>query len=343
MPRIRVFLLTWRRPLLLRRALANLRAQTCSDWICELHNDDPDDDAPHRLVAELADPRIELHQHAQNWGAGPAMRHAYAGGPEPFAALLEDDNWWEPDFLAKATDALLSRPDAALAWSNMRLWREEPDGQWTDTGRTIWEIPPPDDGPREFRWPELLQAVDALHSHGAAVFRPDRFSPIPDTTPLTIIESVREHAALGPLLFLPTPLAHFALTRSTARTGNRTEWLQCKLLLSASFFARYEIDRGSLRSLWDARRTQRPRDTAILVWTALALGQLQILRGARITDLCASLAGMLRHPRTTLHGLSFRRQYPELWSWLIANPPIAREGIQPVRATILDKQPCRST
>ena len=53
MPHIRVFLCTYRRPALLRRALASLLSQTYTDWTCELHNDAPDDERPRALLAEL--------------------------------------------------------------------------------------------------------------------------------------------------------------------------------------------------------------------------------------------------------------------------------------------------
>ena len=51
MASLRIFLLTYRRPALLRRALASLLAQTFTDWTCELHNDAPDDDAPRAILA----------------------------------------------------------------------------------------------------------------------------------------------------------------------------------------------------------------------------------------------------------------------------------------------------
>src|SRR5271157_3513607 len=53
MAAIRVYLLTCRRPQLLRRALCSLIAQTFADWKCELHNDAPEDDTPARVLAEL--------------------------------------------------------------------------------------------------------------------------------------------------------------------------------------------------------------------------------------------------------------------------------------------------
>ena len=68
MARVRIYLPTYRRPALLPRALASLRAQTFTDWVCELHNDDPEDPAPGQLLAGLGDPRITLVTHKRNLG-----------------------------------------------------------------------------------------------------------------------------------------------------------------------------------------------------------------------------------------------------------------------------------
>ena len=66
MATVRIFLPTHRRPTMLPRALASLCAQTCRDWVCELHNDAPDDLLPGQLLAELDDPRFTLITHPQN-------------------------------------------------------------------------------------------------------------------------------------------------------------------------------------------------------------------------------------------------------------------------------------
>jgi len=57
---IRIFLLTYRRPALLPRALNSLLSQTFTDWVCELHNDAPEDDGPSQLLNKINDPRIIL-------------------------------------------------------------------------------------------------------------------------------------------------------------------------------------------------------------------------------------------------------------------------------------------
>ena len=50
MAKVRVYLLTYRRNHLLPRALKSLLAQSFTDWVCELHNDDPADLFPARLA-----------------------------------------------------------------------------------------------------------------------------------------------------------------------------------------------------------------------------------------------------------------------------------------------------
>src|ERR1035438_7223081 len=133
---IRIFLITHRRPQLLRRSLGSLLAQTCKDWVCELHNDAPDDDAPWTILNDLApgDPRLSYFKHSPTWGAVAVFNRVFRGGAEPFASMLEDDNWWEPGFLGTAMDALNRSPGAVLAWANMRMWKEEPGGKWLDLG-----------------------------------------------------------------------------------------------------------------------------------------------------------------------------------------------------------------
>ncbi len=321
MAAIRVFLLTCRRPQLLPRALASLRAQTFTDWICELHNDAPEDDSPRRLVAEIADPRITLRHHSTNWGAVATFNHAFSAGPEPFASLLEDDNWWDPGFLAAAHAALLAAPETNVVWANLRLWQEQPDGTWTDTGRTVWKTSAAVSPPRLFHWPQLLQLTDALHSQGAMLYRARASAAalVPPTTPLAIIEPVRERLLAGGWLFLPQPLAHFALTLRTARSGDRADWAQCQLLVAASYLDAVRLDPAAWRAIWATLRAQRPPATNLLFQLALSgLRSGAILRHARLLDWRRFLLGVLAHPLALFRALRFRSAHAALWPTLRA-------------------------
>lgn len=340
MARVRVYLLTYHRPHLLRRALRSLLQQSLSDWVCELHNDAPEDDVPRMILAEIApdDARFQYHPHARNWGPVATFNHAFAGGSELYASILEDDNWWEPEFLQSSIDILESKPDAALVWTNMRVWQEEADGRWTNTGRTIWPTTGSTASVAEFHWPELLQAFDALHSNGATVFRPRRFRTpdVPPTTPFAIIEQARERAALGPMLFQPRVLANFACTLHTARGDNRRQWLQAKLLVAASFFHSVSVGDAELAQTWQARRALRPCDTDLFFLVALALKNMQFVQSARSGDWLRFLLGAIRHPFRLVRGLRFRRDHAEVWSWFLTQTTTGMK--RNVRTTIFSKQ-----
>jgi hypothetical protein len=320
MPEVRIFLLTCRRPALLPRALASLRSQTFKDWICELHNDAPEDDYPRRLVAETADPRIVYHHHEKNWGAAVSFRHAFRGGPEPFLALLEDDNWWEPDFLLAALTALREEPRASVAWANMRIWRENADHTWADTGRTIWDFDHGDHRPRLFHWPQPLQIFDALHSNGAMLCRSSvscSALPPPDC-PFDLVESIRERLVPGGWLLLPRPLAHFALTLQTSRSINRARWMQVQLLIAVSHLLVARPSRSQISRLWDTLRKQQPPATNVLFLAALSdFALLRVLRHARAKDWCRFLCAALRRPLLHLRAMRFRSDYPASWRALL--------------------------
>ena len=136
-PQVKVFVPTYRRRRLLPRALNSLRAQTFADWVCEVHNDDPTDTFPKELVKDLGDPRIKLHNHEHNLGAIATFNLFYRPTREPFYSLLEDDNWWLPEFLGTMIRAMDSHPNVTMAWCNQRVSEELADGSWRDTGHLV--------------------------------------------------------------------------------------------------------------------------------------------------------------------------------------------------------------
>ena len=145
MAEVRIYLPTYRRPAMLARALASLRAQTFRDWVCEVHNDLPGDPEPARLVAALQDARFQVVEHPRNLGGTATFNLFFRPPEEPFYSLHEDDNLWEPAFLATMLATAAAHPSAAVYWANMRVAEELADGSLRDTGRTLW---PPDGTPR---------------------------------------------------------------------------------------------------------------------------------------------------------------------------------------------------
>jgi glycosyltransferase involved in cell wall biosynthesis len=320
MASIRVYLLTCRRSNLLRRALQSLLAQTCIDWVCELHNDAPEDDSPEHVLSELApgDKRFTYHRHSPTWGAVSSFNHCFRAGPEPYATLLEDDNWWEPQLLATLLSAIAAQPAVVLAWANMRVWRESETGSWVDTGETVW---PSGTAVRFFDWPVILQAFEGLHSNGAMIFRrpASTLGAVPESTPFAIIEPVRERGLSGRLMLVDQVLANYALTQRTARSGDRALWAEGQLLLAASFFQEVPLTAAAWDELLTRCREARPRRTSILLLLALAgVRRREILSRIRPGDLVRFARDFSSSLRINLRALRFRDTHNQLWTWLRA-------------------------
>lgn len=323
MPRVRVYLLTYRRNHLLPRALKSLLAQTFTDWVCELHNDAPDDSFPAALVAETADPRLVLRHHEQNLGANRTFNLVFGPAAETYVCLLEDDNWWEPDFLARLVALADAHPEAGFVWSNQRIWQETTTGEWTDTGRTTAKLLWPDldfTGPTLFHWPQPQQRFDIIHYNGSALFRSAEVAPLqlPPRAPQAGMEIFRDRALRWPGLFVPDQLVNFSWTISTYRELDADTWFICRALFEASFLRCCPREAPHATELWQMAATVQPAQTGSLLphaWLAGRFGEFARLAGPR--DWLRVLAHALRRPRSLWRVLRARDDYPELWAFLL--------------------------
>lgn len=314
----RVYLLTYRRHALLPRALASLLNQTFTDWVCELHNDDPDDRFPQELVKQMDDPRITVINHSENWGATRSFNHVFQPTAEPFISLLEDDNWWEPTFLETMIAALKQHSDVQVAWANMQLWQEQVDGSWHDTGRAIW--PRQDTNlPEQLNWGQPQQMVGALHSNGAMMLRSPQSHRycIPDHTPFEAMEAVRERTFSFPILFVPQVLANFAMTRTSSRSNRHATWAQMQTLLTASFLKHRPMTQKERQNVWQVARSKPIRPTTTFFFAALSCPHCRsLLRYAAIADWWFFALFCLKHPLVAIQALRAIAAYPELWRFL---------------------------
>jgi glycosyltransferase involved in cell wall biosynthesis len=168
---------TYRRPKLLRRALASILEQTCEDWRC-IVLDDCTEASARPVVEEILDQRISYAQNSQRLGALGNIDRAFAHGSVlggRYAFVLEDDNYLMPVHIAKSVD-ILKESGAKVAFCNQYCETAEvidQPGQLTNTGTLDWMY---EQGNREPD--ELLPALLFSHgfSNGAAFWRTDCLS-----------------------------------------------------------------------------------------------------------------------------------------------------------------------
>jgi glycosyltransferase involved in cell wall biosynthesis len=233
MPRCRIYFFTYKREQLLPRGIESLLKQTFSDWVCEVHNDCPEDLFPGKYIANLNDQRFILKNHANNLGPTASFNLAFEGCEEDYASLLEDDNWWEPTFLDEMIRVMDKDPNLDIAWSNMRIWKEHPGNIWEDTHNTIW----PEKSDQKILWPQTQQAMGALHSNGAMIYRGNKAHnyKIPANSLFNAVELIRERCFKHPIYINSKVLANFSQTLFTNQSKEHWKWTCIQIMVLSSF------------------------------------------------------------------------------------------------------------
>ncbi len=315
--RVRVFLPTYRRNDLLPRALASLQTQTIADWVCEVHNDAPDDPEPERIVAELGDERFVFTQHETNLGGTATFNLFYDGAPEPFTSILEDDNWWEPRFLETMLGAADHYPEATIFWSNMRIWQELSDGSFADTGTCVRDIANRRD-PQPMDFGTADQINGPLHSNGACLIRcrAGQSFKIP-AVPQAVIEMFRERVFPYPLIYIPEPLVNFSRTLKSERSSDPTEWAVVQSLLAATFLKHVRPSDPELGNLLSIARARRPPETTTLLYAGLIDPACRRIWGfTTAQDWIVLLRGLVRRPGLAMRILGARARHSDWWDFL---------------------------
>jgi hypothetical protein len=314
---VRVFVPTYRRPQLLLRALNSLLAQTFQSWVCEVHNDDPEDARPAELLALLDDERIKLHQHERNLGGAATFNLFYRATNEAFYALLEDDNWWEPTFLETMVSAMRRYPTVTLAWCAQKIWQEISDDQlptrWRDTGIVAATVE--SCAERLVYFGDHKQALGALHANGSMLIRSraGEAYPTPSTWPFVAIEPFRERMIPHPLLFIPAPLCNFSKTLETERKESRAEWMTVQTILAATFMTQTPYPKELFAH---ARSQQPPATNGLLLGAVMEPTCWQKLRHSKLRDWVILVRGLIRSPDVLWHVLASKRDHPDWWQLL---------------------------
>lgn len=135
--RVGIVVRTRQRPEFLRRALADIAAQTFSDFRVVVVNDGGDAGVVDDVVAasELSAVTVR-HLVSGEGGRCIAANLGVRDSDAEYVVLHDDDDRWHPEFLARTVAWLDENPaDAAVAAPTEIVYEEMRAGAWTEVGR----------------------------------------------------------------------------------------------------------------------------------------------------------------------------------------------------------------
>jgi len=145
-PRVSIVIRTKDRATLLRRALDDIIAQTLTDWEAFVVNDGGASKPVDDLVAEregALQGRLEVIH--VDGGTGSMEAAANLGAQRArgeFVIIHDDDDTWDPEFLATMTAALDADPEAVAVAARTEIIFERLEGDHTTEIRRVPFVPP---------------------------------------------------------------------------------------------------------------------------------------------------------------------------------------------------------
>lgn len=324
LPIIHVYLITFRRPLLFKRALASILAQSYSNILVRIINDDPDDTQVLETICEVNDPRVAIYAPSRKRGGTANFNIAFTDTAAPFVTVLEDDNWWEPDFLQLMYQTLLEYPNARAAVCNELIWKEMGDGSWLNTGHLIWDDR--GDHLHEFSLEDIATHSRFLNS--ATLLRTDAALHFgtPETIPVDLTESFRELMFDKPIVVVGKPLVNFALTIQTARSDLAHRIFAC-LMVGSIFISldRLREQKAFAKRLWNLCSSSISPRAMTLVMTGIYFREARpLLTLSPISAKARFMLWSVRHGLQFLAMLRMRHRYEHELRFLLQAPLMRR-------------------
>ncbi len=128
MRRVAVITRTKNRPLLLRRALRSVLAQSFADWEQIVVNDGGAAAPVDEEVRAIADPRVRVVHHEYSQGMEAASNSGLQASQSEYCVIHDDDDSWSPDFLAQTVARLTQRERPAAVVTHSTLVMERIEG-----------------------------------------------------------------------------------------------------------------------------------------------------------------------------------------------------------------------
>lgn len=138
-PTVAVIMRTRDRGLLLRRALADVCAQTYPHWQLLVINDGGDPGEVEKLVAEesgLGD-RVSVLHNREPLGRAAGWNQGVTATQSRYVAVHDDDDTWHPSFLERTTRHLDDTDDVGVAVRTEVIWEHVEGDRVVEQGREI--------------------------------------------------------------------------------------------------------------------------------------------------------------------------------------------------------------
>src|SRR5919109_469577 len=112
----------YRRPEFIAGAIESVRAQTYTAWRLVVSENGPGGGAVEAAVRAFTDdPRIRYEATGRNLGAAANWTRLVRAGSAPYVTVIQDDDVWDPGFLASRVSFLQRNPSCAFVFSGERM------------------------------------------------------------------------------------------------------------------------------------------------------------------------------------------------------------------------------
>ncbi|RZK39367.1 MAG: glycosyltransferase [Pedobacter sp.] len=317
---VRIFVITFQRPHLLKRALSSIISQTHSLWVVEVINDDPKDTSVKNLIDSLGDPRIRITSDVKKRGGTGNFNYAFDHKiNEKYACILEDDNWYEPAFLEEMLHYMKVNPTIRLAVANEKIWYEESNGCWTYSNNTIWPVTEENE---LFEFIAEEKCGDAKICNSSMFWKTeDSLWLTPVNIPIDVTEHFRERAIPHPILLITKPLVNFSVTLETYRKKNN-DWSVYQAILIASVFENIEKNEKIelAQALWKkARQTNKLYSTSLMSASLVCSSSSILFNFSSFKEKLRFFLTILKRPFLFYNCIRAKKNKKEAWDFLLSN------------------------
>jgi GT2 family glycosyltransferase len=120
-PAVDIGMPAYRRPKFIGEAIESVLAQTYTNWVLVVSENGPGGgDVEAAVRRYTSDPRVRYVATGENLGPAANWTRLVQGGTAPYFTLIQDDDRWDPDFLARRVAFLERHPSCGFVYSGER-------------------------------------------------------------------------------------------------------------------------------------------------------------------------------------------------------------------------------